>query len=111
MKNVSLMMIEQTASVNDSEKNYKEISLAMKNAETVINILTGSSTTMNTKTEEILNSIQNLAAIAQENAASSEEVAASSEEQSASIQEISNACEGLSQLAQALQKSISQFKL
>ncbi|WBW97909.1 methyl-accepting chemotaxis protein [Oceanirhabdus sp. W0125-5] len=111
MNNVSSMMDDQIASVINSEKKYKEISLAMKNAETVINILTNSSTTMNIKTEEILNSIQSLAAIAQENAASSEEVAASSEEQSASIQEISNACEGLSQLAQSLQESISNFKL
>lgn len=60
---------------------------------------------------EILDTMQNLTAIAEENSASTQEASASMEEQTASIEQIAGASENLSTLAQNLQMVINKFKL
>ena len=60
---------------------------------------------------DILETLQNLSAIAEENSATTEQVTASLEEQTASVEEIANANEELSTLAQNLQSIIMKFKI
>ncbi|WP_165000294.1 methyl-accepting chemotaxis protein [Anaerophilus nitritogenes] len=111
IQNVSMIIKDQGESVKNTENKYKEIAKAIKIAEEIVEELNFSGKEMEKKKSEIVETIQNLSAIAQQNAASTEEVTASVEEQTASMEEISNASEGLAKLAEELQKSITQFKI
>lgn len=59
----------------------------------------------------ITGSIENIAAIAQENAASSEEVSAAVEEQVASIQELSSVSEDIAKLSDELKLLLEKYKI
>jgi len=72
-----------------------QISNAMENTQNTIHQLNLSAQAMDRIKEDILETLQNLAAIAEENSASTEEVTASMEEQAASIEEIASSSEGL----------------
>ncbi|WP_207642563.1 methyl-accepting chemotaxis protein [Inediibacterium massiliense] len=111
IQNVSMIIKDQGESVKDTENKYREIAKAIKVSEEIVKKLNFSGKEMEKKKSEIVDTIQNLSAIAQENAASTEEVTASVEEQTASMEEIANASEGLAKLAEELQKSIEQFKI
>ncbi|ABR47648.1 methyl-accepting chemotaxis sensory transducer [Alkaliphilus metalliredigens QYMF] len=111
MENVASILKEQGESVRLSKDKYISISEAMKEAEKAVAELNVSGEEMEKMKDQILDTLQNLSAIAEENSASTEEVSASMEEQSASIEEISSASEGLSDLAQNLQSIIMKFKV
>ena len=59
----------------------------------------------------IAGSIENIAAIAQENAASSEEVSAAIEEQVASIQELSSVSEDIAKLSDEIKSLLEKYKI
>lgn len=61
--------------------------------------------------EELNESIKNIASIAMESAASSQQISAASEEQSATVEEITRSSQDLAVLAQELQTNISRFRL
>ncbi|WP_186429477.1 methyl-accepting chemotaxis protein [Clostridium sp. BSD9I1] len=111
MKRVSAITDEQTNSVINSKDKYMLIAQSMKEVEKIIEQLNISGEEMEKIKDEILNTLKNLAAIAEENAASTEQVTASIEEQAASIEEIASSSEGMSELAQNLQSIIMRFKL
>ncbi len=60
---------------------------------------------------QILITMENLSAIAEENSAATQEATASIEEQAASASEIAGSSEGLSFIAQNLQDIITKFKI
>ncbi|WP_052085611.1 methyl-accepting chemotaxis protein [Clostridium sp. HMP27] len=111
MKRVSVITDEQTNSVINSKDKYMLIAESMEEVEKIIEQLNISGEEMEKIKDEILNTLKNLAAIAEENAASTEQVTASIEEQAASIEEIASSSEGMSELAQNLQSIIMRFKL
>lgn len=111
MGNVSKVLNTQTEKVAESRTMFEKIAEAMQLNRSRIEALNVSGEEMERMKGTILDTMQHLAAIAEENAASSEEVSASMEEQTASVQEVSSASEELSQLAEALQLSVSRFKL
>lgn len=111
MSKVAEILEKQTTRVAESKDKYLVISEAMKENENEINHLNISGEEMEKMKIEILDTLENLAAIAEENSASTEEVSASMEEQSSSIEEISNASEGLSSLAENLQQIVEKFKI
>jgi methyl-accepting chemotaxis protein len=111
MERVSLIAKEQTNSVMDNKNKYMVISEAIKGAVDATRKLYVSSKEMETMKNEILNTLQNLTAIAEENSASTQEASASMEEQSAAIEQIAGANEGLAKLAQNLQMIISRFRV
>lgn len=102
---------EQTVSVGDTSNKYQEIAESMTNVIAILHDIEASSLQIQTRNEAVLNTIQELSAIAEENAASTEQAAAAMQQQTASIIEISDASEDLAQVAQELQTLISQFKL
>lgn len=61
--------------------------------------------------EELNDSIKNIASIAMERAASSQQISAASEEQSATVEEITKSSQELAVLAQELRMNISRFQL
>ena len=111
MERVPLIVDEQTKKVNNNKDKYVQIAEAMKKAEEAVELINVSGKEMDIMKNDILDTLQNLSAIAEENAASTEEVTASIEEQSASMEEISDASEGLSNLAQGLQIVMQRFKI
>lgn len=111
IKRVSQIIKEQVDYVQDTENKYKEISSAISVSTDAIGNLNKSEDVMEMKKAEILDTIQNLSAIAEENAAGTEEAAASVVEQSSAMNEIVNASGSLSELAEELNNSIKKFKL
>ncbi len=111
MERVSLILKEQEDSVKISKDKYMDIDTAIKESENAVQKLNVSGEEMEKMKDEIMDTLQNLSAIAQENSASTEEASASMEEQTASMDEISSASEGLSHLAQDLQSIIKKFKV
>ena len=109
MERISEFTKEQTNSVMQNKDKYMLISEAMKESAAVIEQLNLSSEEMDKMKNEILDTLGNLSAIAEENSAATEEVTASMEEQSASMEEIASASEDLSDLAQNLQTVIRRF--
>jgi methyl-accepting chemotaxis protein len=87
------------------------IAQAMKDAIKAVERLNASGEEMESMKNEILDTLQNLSAIAEENSASTQQATASMEEQSASMEEIAGASESLSNLAQNLQSVIMKFKV
>lgn len=111
MKQVSTILKEQEDSVKVSKGKYENINSSMKEAEAVIEKLNASGIELEKMKDSIIDTLQNLSAIAEENSASTEEVSATMEEQTASMEDISRASEDLSNLAQNLQLTISRFKV
>jgi len=108
---VNEIISEQVDSVTDTEEKYKEIFKAVEQSVEAIENLNISEKNMEEKKGEILDTIQNLSAIAEENAASTEEASAAVTEQSTSMTQIVDASKSLSQLAEELTYSVSKFKV
>lgn len=108
---VSSIASEQTVSVVSSKDKYMLIDQAMEDEIKVVNLLYTSGKDMEQMKNEILDTMQNLTAIAEENSASTQEASASMEEQSASIAQIAASSDGLSELAQGLKLIVNRFKL
>jgi methyl-accepting chemotaxis protein len=111
MERVSAISSEQTKSVMNNKENYILIEQAMKDAVSAVEQLNASGEEMENMKNEILDTLQNLSAIAEENSAATQQATASMEEQSASMEEIAGASESLSGLAQSLQSMIMKFKI
>jgi len=109
IQRVSDIIKDQVNSVQATENKFRDISEAISNSVGAIGNLNVSETAMETKKAEIMDTIQNLSAIAEENAASTEQAAASVQEQSSSMTEIVSASRSLSELAEELNNSIMKF--
>ncbi len=111
MEKLGLVLQEQTTKVNDAEAKYKEISVAIEKSVEAVTVINNTSFEMERKKSEVLDTIQNLSAVAEENAAGTQEASASIMGQTNSMEEIANSSEGLSELAQELQELIAKFKV
>lgn len=111
IERVSVIAEEQIKSVDDNQSRYNTINQSMEYTINAINKLNTSEDRMEEMKEEILETLENLTAIAEENAASTEETLASIEGQANSMEEISNASEGLASLAEDLRAIIERFKI
>jgi methyl-accepting chemotaxis protein len=111
MDRVSAISIDQMKSVQSNKEKYTIISEGIQYSTNVTEKLNISEENMEKLKDEIIDTLQNLTAIAEENSASTEEASASMEEQSASIEQIAGASNGLAILAQDLQSVINRFKI
>jgi len=111
IEEMTVIIKEQTESVKNNRNSYLAIEDAIKVAERAVKELNMSGEEMEKMKIEILNTLQNLSAIAEENAAATEEVTSSMEEQTASVEEVANSSEALAVLAQDLQIVIKKFNL
>lgn len=110
MKESRQITKEQQLSVISIADKYKDIGIAMGNAESaVIGLLEGSKQ-MVTYKDYVNDSINNLSSISEESAATSEEVSASIEEQTSSIEVLANRCQDFAKMAEELDELIQQFK-
>ena len=111
MERVSAISKEQSNSVVSTKAKYMEISQSIHESLEAIKNLNVSGEEMEVMKNGIMDSLQNLTAIAEENSAATQEASASMEEQTASIEQIAGASEGLSNLAQNLQGVIRRFRV
>jgi len=102
---------EQTESVINNKDKYLLIAEAMQESVKAVEKLNTSGVEMEKVKDEILNTIENLSAIAEENAAATQQALASTEEQTASMEEVASSSESLSGLAQNLQSILMKFKI
>lgn len=111
MKNMTKILDEQAESIKINREKYSLIQKTTDRSTLEVERLSESGSNMDTRKNEILDSLQSLSAIAEENSASTEEVSASMEEQAASMTEVASASESLSHLAEDLQTLINKFKI
>lgn len=111
IERVSVIVQEQTQGVKSSKEKYMLIGHAMEDEIKAVIELYEAGKKMEQMKTDILDTLQNLTAIAEENSASTQEASASMEEQAASIEEIASTSEGLAELAENLKKTISRFKV
>lgn len=111
IEDIAVIVEEQSQRAISSRDKYNIITNAIKDAENEVKILNDSSGKMSEMKEEILDTLQNLSAIAEENSAATEEVTASMEEQTAAIEEMASASENLSNLANNLRSIIERFRI
>ena len=111
MERVSNITAEQTKSVIRSKDKYLLIDRAMQDTKDTVAHLNEAGEQMGNMKSQILASMENLSAIAEENSAATQQATASIEEQAASAEEISATSEGLTNLAKDLQSLIQKFKI
>jgi len=111
ISNMISVINEQAESVKRNKENYIAIKEAIQNTLNTVEHLNGSGKEMQKMKNEIMDTLQNLSAIAEENSASTQEVTASMEEQTASVEEVAYSSEELAKLAENLQTIISKFKI
>ena len=111
MDRVATIIEQQQTKVIDSKEKYLSIDVAMKETEKTIEKLNVSGEQIEQMKDAIIETIQNLSAIAEENSAATEEVSAVMQEQASSVSHISKSSEELSELAQKLQSMIAKFKI
>ncbi|MBS3969307.1 MAG: methyl-accepting chemotaxis protein [Clostridia bacterium] len=100
----------QEKSVRVTEEKFRNIAVAIGKTKKLIAELNRSGKEMFDNKATIMDTIQNLSAIAQENAASIQQVSASTQEQSFAIQEVARYAKELDDLADELQQACAQFK-
>lgn len=110
VERVSSIVEEQNISVKNSKEEFVLTDTAMKVVIRTAEQLRISGEEMDKMKNQILDSLQNLSAIAEENSASSEEASSAMEVQTESMNEIANASEELAILAQSLQTIIKRFQ-
>lgn len=111
ISNMTTVIKEQSDSVEINKNSYLTIQEAINEAESKVHQLNISGQEMDQMKSEILDSLQNLSAIAEENSASTQEVTATMVEQTSSIEEIAKSSEDLASLAQDLQTIIRKFTI
>ena len=100
----------QSESVKSTSSKFNGISVSVDNMKKIARILDAQGRGMDRKKEEIIGTVENLSAIAQENAAGTQEASASVEEQAAAMEEIEEASERLFQQSAAILDIIGRFK-
>lgn len=99
----------QAAQMMNSAAN--ELVNSVDSVSAVIEENTAATEEMSASSTEVSQAIENIASISEENSAAVEEVSASAEEMSAQVQEVSEAARSLANLAEGLDRIVSQFKL
>jgi methyl-accepting chemotaxis protein len=88
-----------------------ELVAAVDDVSAVVEENTAATEEMSAGANEVTQSIENIASVSEENSAAVEEVSASAEEMSAQVDVVTASAQSLSEMAQGLQKVVSQFKL
>jgi len=101
----------QNKAVLDTDNAFVQINgLVETISEQIINV-SQSLQLMEKQKSDVLNKMEQLAAISQQTAANTEEVSASTEEQSASVEEINASANELTNIVTSLQEAINKFKI
>lgn len=111
MKDVKVVSEEQFTSVNEVNEAFNKIAQATDTITMEIDYIGELVNEMNKSNGDVVNSINNIAAISEETAACSEEVTASIQTQTEAIAEVLKESEDLKQKAELLDVEINKFKI
>ncbi len=100
---------EQNEAVGDTESAFIMLGESMKQMVLFIDSIGADVDKMNGHKEAVMESIQNISAVAQQAAASSEEVSASTDEQQRALETVGESAEALSEASGQLMELIKQF--
>ncbi|WLD94091.1 methyl-accepting chemotaxis protein [Alkalihalobacillus sp. AL-G] len=109
MDHTKVISGEQNEAVEDTEKAFIMLGESMKEIVTFIDSIGSDVEKMNDHKEAVMESIQNISAVAQQAAASSEEVSASTDEQQNALETVGETAEALSDASEQLIELIKQF--
>ena len=109
MEEVEFIIKEQIIMVEASESKYKDISISIDESDTIVGNLEKTGIRMEDSKEVVNETLQNLAALAEENAASTQEASASVQEQVGAMEAISGSSKELDQMAKKLSGLINKF--
>ncbi len=117
--NIAVDRIKKSAQiVNESDlqskftmEKFNEIENALEKSKELVLTINQNSKSIEDNNIQIINSINNLSAIAEENAAITQEASANVESQTILIDNISSESENLLKIAQFLQNEVAEFKL
>lgn len=101
----------QIKGTEDSVEQYEHIAKAMKESEALVENLGNMSVNLTAQKDMILDTLQNLSAVAQENAASTQEVSATMHTSAASVEGIAEAATELSEISLELHSAVNKFKI
>ena len=97
--------------IDDILNGSQEVAKTVNNVAAITEENTAATEEMAASAQQVNSSIQNIASVSEESAAAAEEVSASTEELNASVEEISASSEQLAKMAQELQQVVAQFRL
>ena len=96
---------------NESGKQFNDIFNEVNNLVYYIKEVESIAAKINTDSNHMIESVNNISAITQENSAGLEEVSATTQEQTASVEEVSSAAVQLAELSKKLQEAVNRFKI
>ncbi|APH06435.1 hypothetical protein A9C19_17795 [Bacillus weihaiensis] len=110
MANTSDITMKLDSAVTDTETQFNHISSTMNRIIEAVGQLNLEIEVVTNHSDSIVDSIQNVAAVAEQTAASSEEVLASIDEQTNVIGTIATSAQNLNELSETLQQMIQRFE-
>ncbi|WP_350343073.1 methyl-accepting chemotaxis protein [Proteinivorax tanatarense] len=111
MEKVENILSQQSNIVSITKDKYSLILDAIKTTEVEVQNLSTSGSEMEKMKNDILNTLQNLSAVAEENSASTEEVSASMEQNNSSIEKIQKSSLNLEKIAKDMNENVTKFNL
>lgn len=111
MDDVHEAMNRQTECLTETKNNFESVSAGINDSVFSINEVTGHIEQINDEKNHIVDTIQDLTAIAEENAAGTEETSASAAEVSSIMLSLKTEINDMAKLSDALNVNVEQFKL
>ncbi|QQZ09436.1 methyl-accepting chemotaxis protein [Heyndrickxia vini] len=111
MKKTKETWMQQSEVVHETNQTFEEIAKIMNAMQQSISSVYNGIQDVSTHKDEVVNIIQNMAAMSEQTAAACEEVGASTDEQLKAIQSVAELASNLTELSYDLQGVISHFKL
>jgi hypothetical protein len=108
---VSQQVKEISAAAQHMSASSSELVSAMETVSAIVEENTAATQQLASNSSELTQAVENIASVSEENSAAVEEVSASTEEVLAQVEQVSVAAASLKEMAQGLQKIISQFAL
>ncbi|MHB8170074.1 MAG: methyl-accepting chemotaxis protein [Thermincolia bacterium] len=100
-----------TAATEEISASSSEVVMSIDNVAAITQQNTAATQEMAARGTEVTNAITNIASIAEESAASSEEISASTEELNASLEEVATSAQTLASMAQELRDVVMKFRV
>ena len=111
MEEVKHIIEEQTVNVDKTEEIFESVKEGIDSSIDSIESIYEHTRGIEIAKDKVIDTVQDLTAIAQENAASAEETSAATNQVSTSVSKVAETAEILTEIAHALEESISIFKL
>lgn len=111
MNEVKVIMEAQNENINKTSEVFTYVKQNIEESAEEIDIIAETTKTLDALREKVIDSVQNLSAIAEENAASTEETSATITEVSNAVYQITESVTNLQKIASGLEEKVNVFKV